>query len=441
MIKQRLTLFNPGENHDDAVGSIEKEKVVLTPKAGFVLENKLRITPNLEYPLISDVRVQSRRNPYTSDESQVFNYHFGAGLHVYASPLNVTEDMMEDFYQQVDSVLKEWFQLTVPNDSWIRNYNSVYYYGEAIKGKLPIEKELLYNSDIFDWRYTNQEITYKELVPVKSKITITQSENVTKEIGVFLLDRKLTTIDDLALSGLRIAMNEEDEEFVFRTLFHVKPRHRLTGTVTSNLVENGLHPIIRSSLKNTVDEQIEDTSKDSCKLYYYINLDKLFIFDKYQSIPAGGVLVVSNGNSDLELPAYKVAEWGNEILFEFDQEVENIDFTVHSRYQEPGSTGKYLNLPPQVFRACDGTKDYYLLLTSPFDNNLRIGGNYETYFTNDTVFYHYVDEGSSIGVNIPSGKSNFERVERITGIALLLGVIYILYKLVGGPKRAKQKVA
>ena len=71
-----------------------------------------------------------------------------------------------------------------------------------------------------------------------------------------------------------------------------------------------------------------------------MNLNKSLIFDQFQNIPIGSQLIINNGNKNLELPEYKINQWGNELLFEFEFDNDNdiphhINLTVHSRYQLP----------------------------------------------------------------------------------------------------------
>lgn len=108
-------------------------------------------------------------------------------------------------------------------------------------------------------------------------------------------------------------------------MFHLKPRHRyLPGSISSSIIPQGLHPILATTistengLTSTINYEIVgiDADVEACNSYYYLNLNKSLIFDKYQNIPLNSTLLINNGVSNLELPEYKISQWGSELLFE-----------------------------------------------------------------------------------------------------------------------------
>ncbi|KAK6203392.1 PIG-X [Scheffersomyces amazonensis] len=456
MIKQRTTIFNPNESNDDVVSSIERNQVVFKTGSAdnsttpFIVENKITVpldqTLISQYNLIKQVRIQTSDESVTDDV--VFTYKFNHGTNIYILPKNVhNQEQQAQFYEQVNDLLQHLLNIDVKSENWIRITNSLYYHDESPR-TLSLDwfsqVDDLVDSHTYDIFFNNDDsegnasIVLKQLahLPYSTDYTIKLKDNIRKEIGLFIIDKVISSPDDIVLSGIRAILNKEeaesDEEYIFKTLFHIKPRHRIVdGLSDSRIVENGLHPIIKSTFNSFEEKQDSDVIE--CKLYYYINLNKSLIFDKYQSIPVGANLIVNNGVSNLELPEYKISEWGNEILFEFDNiTTNNIEFTVHSRYQLPSNITNSTvihNSLPQLFYACN-VRDDYLLDKSPFDTKLSIGGNYETYFTGDTVFYH-IDHtsNSSIVVNIPNANDSIDRISTISILTVLFGVGIILFQL------------
>ena len=310
----------------------------------------------------------------------------------------------------------------------------------------------------YDYIYNQDKIIIRELLTNVSEIEFNLELGIYKEIGLFLIDDKISTNDDLNLSGIRVILDEDSntnnkEESIHKTMFHIKPRHRSfddsTTITTTKIIPQGLHPILSTELNTTTIVMPTDFDVEECKFYYYLNLNKSLIFDQFQNIPIGSQLIINNGNKNLELPEYKINQWGNELLFEFEFDNDNdiphhINLTVHSRYQLPQNNHSHsqisnvLNSLPNIFMGCN-VKEGNLLDKSPFDTkrDVKIGGNYEIYFTEDTVFYHLQNSDNSgnsgsstlLEINIPHGKTTFDRVNNITSLGLLIGVLMILYAI------------
>ena len=136
----------------------------------------------------------------------------------------------------------------------------------------------------------------------------------------------------------------------------------------------------------------------------------------------------------MELPEYKISEWGNEVLLEFDNITNEVNLTLHSRYQLPENANEktdttIINTPPTIFIGCN-VKEGNLLGKSPFDTKSNIGGNYEVYFTEDTVFYHLLDQSKdTLTIDIPHGVTTFDRINSITILGLLIGILFIVYSI------------
>lgn len=437
-MRQRITILNPGSSNDDIVDDINRKTVKFQNTKGFLVENRLRYIDSSRAPLVRHLRVQQSLG---TPPSQLFNYHYPNGVHVYAVPQLESIDQKDEFFDQVSMLLNKNFGLPLDRDLFIETYNSVYYHTTSpITPKLNLLTHSVLGGTTFEWLWSAGQTTFKELTTADESFEVLTEEDITKEIGLFIFDDKITTTDDLFLSGLRVELVNEhsEDEFIHKTMFHVKPRHRIApATSNSTITPNGLHPVLHTNINSEKIQDFvgEDNTPNHCKFYYYLDLTRLFIFDKYQSIPEGALLVVHNGKSDLELPEYSVSEWGSEVLLEFDTAPTEVSLTLHSRYQKPGPGGQVekTNSAPQLFYACDSTKDAHLLATSPFDNKLPLGGNYEAYFTNDTVFYHYANTHEDFSAQIPHGSSSFERTEMWTVLTLAVGVLYLLVKMI--PRR------
>lgn len=433
-MRQRYTLFNPGQSNDDIVTFVDKTKLELVTKDGFLLEKKLTFdNDKSKYNLIKKVRITS------IDEiinNPIFNYHYLPGLNIYISPnLSNAEFDKQEFFNQIDKFLDDLnVNITIDESNYIQTLNSLYYYQSnhlvtSLKWDSWTNNDD--NSKIIDflWQLDKTVIKLLEKVADNTSITWKIDENY-QEIGLFMIDQDISSRDDIVLSGLRVIFDpeDEDEENVFKTLFHVKPRHRSIGKSLQLIKSNGLHPIVKSFLTSPLPE---DEDLTECRLYYYASLDKSVFFDKYQDYL--GVLVINNGEQDLELPEYKINKWGQEVMFEFPVDFnKTVDLTLHARYQKPNEINNRTVITltkPLLFYGCEVT-DSHLLNTSPFDNKNVIGGNYEAYFTDDTVFYHVENEhGSKFHIDIPNGSSTFEKINTITVISIFAGIVLILFKL------------
>ncbi|KAK6458248.1 PIG-X [Scheffersomyces xylosifermentans] len=454
MIRQRTTIFNPTKTHDDIVQNIDKSSFSIKPSTDkFLIENKFTIPVSVSDPFGKYKRIESLRIQTTDDsfkEDTIFNYRFSSGVNIYVVPKTVeSNEDREEFYQEVEQLVSELLPIEVKKDNWIKVLNSLHFH-DYLPRELNVDilrlggSEELFKSKNYDLFYeAGTGVILKQLGLAWPEINIGLNETIHKEIGLFLTD-EISSPEDIVLSGVRVIISvEQDEENIFKTFFHVKPRHRYSQQeINSHIVDNGLHPILRTTFHGVGLPQ--DIDVKECNLYYYLSLNKSLIFDIYQSVPQGAELVLNYGSKDLELPEYKIDEWGNEILFEFSNASapHHIDFTLHSRYQLPNNESEVtevLNSLPRLFYGCN-VKDDYLLDKSPFDTKLKYGGNYEPYFTNDTVFYHLNhDDQSKVLVHVPNGTSSFDRVNTISTIAVLFGTFIVLVQILRAVLKTKAK--
>ncbi|ODV81848.1 PIG-X-domain-containing protein [Suhomyces tanzawaensis NRRL Y-17324] len=457
MIRQRITIHNPSASHDGLITHMDKSSFQLNaPPEGFYVEKRIIVPKSHPFPLIELLRVQVKANEAV-DGNPLFNFPTTQGTAFYVEPSSeYTSDQQKDLIEQ-SQALVEQFTHSINGTQWIGALKTIYLYNETVDPELmqnidritPGTKLLVDDFSILDIFVSKGGMVLKQVYHTNEPLSFETDPAISTEVGLFLVDPAVSTPDDLVLSGLRVLLNQdEDEENYHKTMFHFKPRHRHLDDfpVESTITENGLHPILSTKFKNGIPKPSDDDIQE-CKLYYHLNLARSLIFDKYQSVPEGARLVVQNGKTELEAPVYKVHEWGNEILFEFDDfNSSSIDFTLHSRYQAPDQSESITiasNPKPEVFVACSISEDH-LLDYSPLDNKAPIGGNYELYFTNDTVFYHFphLNEGL-IDVKVPHGTSDFALVNTITTIAVAAGLYIVLASLLksalGRGKITKEK--
>lgn len=444
-IIHRITVFNPTASNDGTLQHVNSTNLVINPTTDdFTVEHKLVIPTSWAdlsrtFPLIDKLRIQSKLPE--AESHPVFNYEFTRGVNIYVAPKPMGEEAIPEFYQQAQEMIRYLLNIEVEQGNWTISRNSLYYYSskpgilnESLLGFLDYEiPDAPKAWDLgFEWQ-TGLVLKQLDTIP-QAPLSISLNAKVKKEIGLFMSD-KISSPDDIVLSGIRVVLEDDQEpENVFKTMFHIKPRHRYLKELiaSSNVEANGLHPIISTSISPQLSTFPLDEDVEDCKLYYYIGLDKSLIFDRYQSTPINATVAAAYGNFDLELPEYKVDQWGSEVLFEYSSEhlpLDKIDFTLHSRYQSPDNTtisSVVKNPLPQLFLGCN-VKESNLLETSPFDNKMEFGGNYESLFTNNTVFYHIEhDSASNVELEIPHGSADAEQVISMTAIGIAIGILLIL---------------
>ncbi|KAI5956813.1 PBN1 [Candida jiufengensis] len=477
MIKQRSTIINYALNHDDVIKHLNQTTLILKSASSdkpLLVENKFTIPFNKKLQHINQLRIQSKFNEESNNLNESINeffpFEFTSGINIYVEPRNkINNDDNVEFFKELKEITHEFIGLEIGEEQWVNHVDSLYYY-DLSPSILRLEspggnKEYWYDNKTFDLIYKNNvkenQITLRQIF-TSNELDYNLKLTEYKEIGIFLKDSKVSTSkDDLVLSGLRVILDgqsettkdgEESDKNMYKTMFHFKPRHRyLTeGEYKTNLINNGLHPIFNTQI--SLPELEEDEEKKSfiidddvinCNSFIYLNLNKSLIFDKYQNVPINTTLLISSGFQDLELPEYKIDQWGRELLFKLDDDFKNqkdFNLTLHSRYQLPqnnntlqNSYTNIINSKPKYFIACK-IKDSEMLSKSPFDTTRHssIGNNYENYFAKDTVFYHprELNAEKNLQVSIPHGITTFNRINSITTITLIIGILIILTSVV-----------
>lgn len=469
MIRHRVTIFNPTDSNDDVIKSVSSNFLEIPALKDFPREDKY-IVPSTKPlpPTIKLIRVQWRLHfDYNSQTNPLFieGQNQQPGLLLYAVPSENVVDVNE-FYKDVNEYMYDNLKLEGDFD-WVASATSVFISKQDVK-ELPIQvkdytksvlnlenKEtlllLLDNSSNLDIILNSDSTTVLTYLQDTSKLPLQKftvtSPSIKHEIGIFMLDKEITAIDDIMLSGVRFVIDplEKDspDDKLHKTLFHVKPRHRNFPSTTYDVALEdpvGLHPTLQfkfGDLNLDITLVVEGTDTNSCKLFYYQLLPKAFFIDKYQ-LPNQLSLISIYGDTDLEAPEYKIDGWGVEALFEVEQ-LQDFEFTIHSRYQLPildsseaDSVPKIIN-KPSIFYACNVHEDANLLKTSPFDYTGSLAeniGGYQAYFTENTAFYHLtqVEPENRLVIDIPRGKGDIHTVNQMTLMVLGLGISWLLYK-------------
>lgn len=442
-MRHRITFVHSLEGTEKSISTLNSTYLELVEHSNPAREDRFTYLID-KYSHIKTLRVQINKAQKPKNTTNAFSYNYQYGLHIYAVPQDVPgENERETFFEQISELLQDLFGIQPKDDAWITSLNSLYYHTSDLlePKKAAFEREINSKWTAFEYYYDQGAVTLKTFDPELERLAINAEESQDyTEVGVFGVDQH-TTRDDIILHGVRVVLNDveadDSEGFVHRTMFHVKPRHRILEPVDIDLKPNGLHPVVTIALAPTFPKD-DDISR--CKLFYYMTLGKSVFVDPYQ-IPALAISLVNYGTKNLELPEYSVSGWGNEILMEIADDASfPLDLTLHSRYQLPNKlSGTEVTIDrPILFYGCEAGSDDFLLNNSPFDNKKAVGGNYEKFFTDDTIFYHALERGA-LNVTIPNALGDSDLVNFLTFLALFAGVAIVLSKLFRRPVSNKKK--
>lgn len=383
-------------------------------------------------------------------EKSVFAYPYQIGLHIYVEPQLEAGTTPDEFFNEVNSHLKKQLGIQIAAERWIKSLNAFYYHSIDIpRVNAPDGAALINHYDALDYYSASDSAVtklYKSGVKLKSYDVSSSTDFC--EVGVFTVEDH-SSRDDLILSGVRVLLNDKDtdsKQMVQRTVFHTKPRHRYLNSIDNsgisksrvNIIPNGLHPILSIE---SIPAPPTDRDIDLCQLFSYLTLQKSVFVDRYQ-VPDQVKVLAHYGTKDLELPEYSVDQWGTELLLQIDDlESLLVNLTLHSRYQLPqpiGDTVSTLVDSAVLFYACDATVDANILTDSAFDNRRPVGGSFERFFTDDSIFYH-LSERQSLEVDIPTLTGNSAFINLSTMLALLAGLLMVLTSVFLRPKKSKEK--
>lgn len=450
-MRRRITFIH-SKDHDVPVKNISGSRVEFERPVIGSLEEKLTFSsPSFEN--IASLRIHASKapNPETIDHQRtsVFAYAYQIGLHVYVEPKpRISGSDQETFFQEVTSTLNEILGLEVASDLWIQSLNAFYYHNLSVPAIQFPSLMLLQSWQSVDY-FRSAEATVVKIYNPESSLTAINAlkDKEFCEVGIFSVE-DCSLPDDVILSGVRVLLNEKDikkqenEPNVIKTVFHTKPRQRVINHdqfphAAVKLISNGLHPILSI---DQIPLPPKDQDIGDCGLFAYFTLQKSVFLDRYQ-VPDNLQVLAHYGTKDLELPEYSVSDWGNEVLIQWDKlSTDPVNITLHSRYQLPSTEVEHITqtiASPVLFYACDATVDGHILSGSAFDNKLPVGGSFERFFTEDSVFYH-ISERETFDVSIPTLKGDLTTINAWTMFALLAGILLVLSSLTSR-KKDKEK--
>lgn len=410
--RHRVTLTH-GLHRDDPVSELSPLRLRLK---NIALSREDRYTvPVPTHPRIGSLRAHVQKAYNATETTQFFNYdgQYGTHFHVTRKNASVDKDAM---LADAGRLIEEHFGVHIEPQNWVLAYNAYYFHlPQVVVPPLP---EPVPHLTALEYSYFDGVTVLKTFEAQLQRNSVDLALGLYTEIGVFGRDLQ-SEPHDLVPIGARIMFNEAEpsEEYVQRTMIHVKPRNRHLPHVAVELRQNGLHPVVTLAEPETPS----DPDLDHCKLYTYWTLHRLVFLDPYQ-LPPHAKVVANYGTRDLELPEYKLDTWGNEVLVEHTNASFPLEVTLHARYQLPQSSPHtpVTFAKPALFWACQGDSDGYVLNLLPFDNRQVIGGSWEKLFGNDTIYYHASDRGT-FALDVPNALGSASVVYTATFAAVLLG--------------------
>lgn len=249
---------------------------------------------------------------------------------------------------------------------------------------------------------------------------------------------------EVGISGLLTVLGQDEKPSA--TMFAFASRHRdAESSFSAELLEpTGLHP----TLKLKLESNKPPTEDAYCSPHAYFTLPKTIFADRHQlsddlfltSKNLTGLRYISQP-VDLEAPEYVEKRWGSALLLELSapehekSESWTAQVPLHLRYLSPAEGGDTdIEVPyPAVFWACaaeEGTK----FPNNPFE---KVNLGYDGLFGPRTVFWHVEPRpeiGSQLTNTIKVPVLDTDKAEWVsggTGLAVLLGFAWIVWKLFG----------
>lgn len=454
-MRRRITLIH-SDTEDVPVKEILTSRVEFKRPILGSLEEKFTFESPAN-PLVASIRILVRKSQQETQESRklasVFSFTYPIGFHIYVEPRLDAGATKDEFFNEVNKQIQQVFDIHVPAGQWIQSFNSFYYHSNDIVGFKPTNESIV--GDLWsavDY-YQADGATVVKYFKSDAELQLFDAQNNSEyaEIGIFSIDSH-STKDDVILSGVRIVLNDfsdlqdpatnpsEKESNVFPTMFHIKPRHRELDHQKADIkiIENGLHPLLAM---DAIPKAPKDDDINECGLFAYFVLPKSVFLDRNQ-LPDDLSILAHYGTKDLELPEYSVEEWGTETLVQFtNSSILALNVTLHSRYQLPCLTSNVGHVTvdnAMLFYACDATSDSHLLSNSAFDNKREIGGSFERFFTDETIFYHLSDI-STLSIPIPTLSADISSINGFTTLALIVGILMVLSSIWSKSRGQKQK--
>lgn len=281
---------------------------------------------------------------------------------------------------------------------------------------------------------------------IMSKKYALQEEPIDTEVGLFYSTSPEPYEYNPALSGLRAKINKESLQkdntvkfhptMVFastthKTLYGYESRHEL-------LKPTGMHPTYQVSLI-TKDERYPLDPADQCSLYFQLDVPKQIILDQYELERYRGRsfidFKVHNGGMDLELPEYRVPEYGGALTVELNstyvESQGSFEIPLHLRYGKPLGEFEDVTMPKgQLYWQCIDTQPN-ITSQSFYNEPDRLGIDK---FADKAIYYHIYDENNRCNhLNLPlptADVKDMHAVELATLILVALATIAIVRTLI-----------
>lgn len=249
--------------------------------------------------------------------------------------------------------------------------------------------------------------------------------------------------------------------FSFPSRHHPLPAGSRSIFKASFELPSGLHP----KFDITLPRRYLTPPKSSCALHAYFTLPSSVFIDRYQFLDplflASQNLVALrslSGEDDLEAPDWVLSRWGSAALFELaspnaTERDKGGEWTVtvptHLRYlagpqleTDPPDQATVEVPWPAIFWACEA-EEGLKMSNNPFD---RINLGYDGLFGPKTMFYHVPPsqdvERLVAEVKVPvldPDSAGFVRLG--TAVAVMLGFLWICWKMVEGLRRGQRNSA
>ncbi|KAL9610320.1 MAG: hypothetical protein Q9167_004951 [Letrouitia subvulpina] len=299
----------------------------------------------------------------------------------------------------------------------------------------------LHNADYLDLDYdaTSQTLVLTSFWHAPAPMSEAWTERITHfagrakvEVGV-LANEQAVEVEELSMGGYLVVIGEEKQLNNGNLFF------------ASFGFPTGLHPNLQISLSHTRMKTVQP----SCALHAYLTLPSSVFLDKYQLSSANFLKSVNlhsiralSGETDLEAPDWSVSKWGSTVLLELappkhDSNREGVwhaTLPLHFRYLSPTAEAvNQVEIPwPTVFWACPAGEGAEMSV-NPFD---RANLGYDGLFGPRTIFYHLQPKLSGNDslverLEVPVLElSSLERIENETMTVVLVGVLWIIWKLI-----------
>lgn len=260
---------------------------------------------------------------------------------------------------------------------------------------------------------------------------------------------------DRFVQGLNGKLNKDNGEFqLVPTMFmfssYATNHHLKFSSVINQSLNAALHPVINYKFTNfdkyafypRDDDSILDYTQCSLNLKTVLSND--YIVDRYEierlisnsnnQLCIDHINYVSNNGMDLELPSYKISEWGSIISLQLNQScisLNNGEFNlpIHIRYTLPTLNGDYTTLPnpsSAVYWNCPLTDEALDQISKSFYTD---NGRFQLIEENERPLsrnYYLEQEPTTYSVSMPAGETRFQiEIDIVTATVVLAGALFL----------------